>query len=107
VITSLLHHHQRVEPKATRSDLILALRSALQQGKGFAAGKLGLSEQALLLYPTLLERCRTSQQRLALTLQTRQHCAVQMGLFPSSQEGMLFTQSGTQPQPVNSISSAW
>jgi len=89
VITSLLHHHQRVEPEGSRSDLILALRSALQQGKGFAAGKLGLSEQALLLYPTLLERCHTPKQRLALTLQTRQHCAVQMGLFPCSEEAML------------------
>jgi len=89
VITSLLHHHQRVEPEASRSDLILALRSALQQGKGFAIGKLGLSEQALLLYPTLLERCQTRQQRLALTLQTRLHCAVQMGLFPCSEEAML------------------
>lgn len=89
MITSLLHRHHRVEPEASRSDLILALRSALKQDAGFAAGKLGLSEQALLLYPALLERCHTPQQRLALTLQTRQHCAVQMGLFPSSQEGML------------------
>lgn len=89
MITSLLQHHQRVEPEASRSDLILALRSALQQEAGFAAGKLGLSEQALLLYPTLLERCHTPQQRLALTLQTRQHCAVQMGLFPSSAETLL------------------
>lgn len=89
MITSLLHHQQRVEPTATRSDLIQALRSALSQGAGVAAGKLGLSEQALLLYPTLLERCHSPQQRLALTLQTRQHCAVQMGLFPSTQEAML------------------
>lgn len=89
MITSLLQRHQRVEPEATRSDLIHALRSALSQGNGVAAGKLGLSEQALLLYPTLLERCHTPQQSLALTLQTRQHCAVQMGLFPSTQEAML------------------
>jgi hypothetical protein len=89
VITSLLHHQQRVEPKATRSDLIQALRSALSQETGVAAGKLGLSEQALLLYPTLLERCHSSQQRLALTLQTRQHCAVQMGIFPNTQEAVL------------------
>ena len=67
MITSLLQRHQRVEPEASRADLILALRSALKLGKGFAAGKLGLSEQALLLYPTLLERCHTPQQRLALT----------------------------------------
>ena len=68
MITSLLQRHQRVEPEASRADLILALRSALKLEKGFAAGKLGLSEQALLLYPTLLERCHTPQQRLALTL---------------------------------------
>lgn len=88
MIASLLQHSQRIEPEARRADLIKALRSALSQGAACAAGKLGLSEQALLLYPTLLERCHSPQQQLALTLQTRHHCAVQMGMFPSTQEAM-------------------
>lgn len=86
---SLLHNPAPVRPTANRSILTHALKAALAQGAGFAAGKLGLSEQAMLLYPTLLDRCRSERQQHALTLQTRLHCAVQMGVFPSDREGML------------------
>ena len=88
MITSLLHHHQRVEPEASRSPLILALRSALKLGKLFAACKLGLSEKVLPLHTTILECSHTTQQHLALILQTRQHCARRAdGPFPQHTGG--------------------
>jgi hypothetical protein len=86
---SLLRDQQRVAPQATRAELRQALRSALINGAGLAVGKLGLSEQALLAYPLLLRRCRTTRQEAAITAQTRHHCAVQMGVFPNHAEAML------------------
>jgi hypothetical protein len=86
---SLLHDPAPVLPMANRQDMTQALKAAMGRGSGMAAGKLGLSEQAMLLYPTLLDRCPTERQQQALTLQTRQHCAVQMGIFPNDREGML------------------
>lgn len=86
---SLLQNSTPIRPTATRRELIHALTSALSHGSGMAAGKLGLSEQALLHFPTLLARCPTARHQHALTLQTRRHCAVQMGIFPSDKEAML------------------
>jgi hypothetical protein len=78
-----------VRPVANRSDLARSLRSALDGEAGFAAAKLGRSEQAMLLYPTLLERCRLERQRVALNANVRFHCAVQMGMFPSDPDSIL------------------
>lgn len=78
-----------VSPVANRSDLARSLRSALDRGAGIAAAKLGRSEQAMLLYPTLLKRCRLERQRVALNANVRFHCAVQMGVFPSDPESIL------------------
>lgn len=84
-----LREPRPVTPVANRADLALALRSALAQGAGFCAAKLGRSEQAMLLYATLLGRCTSERQRIALTANTRWHCAVQMGVFPSDPASML------------------
>ncbi len=78
-----------VKPVANRSDLARALRSALARRTGFAAAKLGRSEQAMLLYSTLLERCRLERQRIALDANVRHHCAVQMGIFPCDPASIL------------------
>jgi len=64
MVDPFLLNRRPVRPVAKRSDLARALRSALDGGAGFAAAKLGRSEQAMLLYPTLLERCRLERQRI-------------------------------------------
>lgn len=87
--TSIVLDSQQVRPSATRVDLAASLRGALSRGTGLAAGKLGLSEQALLAYPFLLQRCRSMRQEVALTAQTRLHSAVQMGVFPSDRDALL------------------
>lgn len=88
-MSTVLTDRRRVVPTATHADLAADLRAALDGGGGFAAGKLGLSEQALLAYPWLLRRAATPVQRAALTVQTRVHCRTQMGVFPSDPATML------------------
>lgn len=91
---SLVIDRRAVTPTATRADLAAGLRVSLETGTGFAVGKLGLSEQALLAYPFLIERCRDPRQAAALTAQTRQHSDVNLGIFPVDRDGMLeFAQS--------------
>ncbi len=87
--SSIVADHRLVRPSATRTDLAASLRASLHGGTGLAAGKLGLSEQAMLAYPFLLERCRDARQEAALTAQTRAHCTVQMGVFPADRDAML------------------
>lgn len=87
--SSLVVDQRPVSATATRADIALGLRRALNSGTGFAAGKLGVSEQALLAYPFLLERCTNARQSAALTVQTRQHCQTQMGVFPVDQEYLI------------------
>lgn len=87
--SSLLIDDQPVSPRARRIDLALAIRLALEEQTGFAAGKLGVSEQAMLAFPFLLERCSSSLQRNALTVQTQRHCAASLGLFPSDTDSIL------------------
>jgi hypothetical protein len=84
-----LRERQPVVPVACRADLARALGAALSSGAGFCAGKLGRSEQALLLYATLLDRCASERQRIALAANVRHHCAVQMGVFPSDPASLL------------------
>jgi len=78
MVDTFLLDRRPVSPVANRSDLARSLRSALDGGAGFAAAKLGRSEQAMLLYPTLLERCRLERQRVALNTNVRFHCALQL-----------------------------
>ena len=65
------------------------MRQALRTSSGLAAGKIGLSEQAMLAFPFLLERSRSTRQSLALTLQTQRHCAASLGVFPSTPDAIL------------------
>lgn len=78
MVDTFLLDRRPVSPVANRSDLVRSLRSALDGGAGFTAAKLGRSEQAMLLYPTLLERCRLERQRVALNTNVRFHCALQL-----------------------------
>lgn len=84
-----LRDRRPVMPDASRADLARALRAALAHRTGLCAAKLGRSEQALLLYSTLLGRCTNARQRIALAANVRHHCAVQMGVFPSDPESLL------------------
>ena len=43
----------------------------------------------MLLYATLLDRCASERQRIALAATVRHHCAVQMGVFPSDPASLL------------------
>lgn len=86
---SIVVDQRPVAPTATRLDIVSGLRRAHIDGSGFAAGKLGLSEQALLAYPFLLERCTSDRQMAALTVQTRVHCQTQMGVFPVDQDYLM------------------
>jgi hypothetical protein len=86
---SLLVNDYPIFPNSTRTDLALALRRALKNSTGLAAGKLGLSEQAMLAFPFLLERCTSARQEAALTIQTRRHCAATLGVFPISRDTIL------------------
>ena len=85
----LLRDRRPVVSDASRADLACALRAALAHRTGLCAAKLGRSEQAMLLYSTLLGRCTGPRQRIALDANVRHHCAVQMGVFPSDPEALL------------------
>jgi len=89
MVDTFLRDRRRVRPMLDRPELARSLRAALARRTGFAAAKLGRSEQAMLLYPTLLERCRHERQRVALNANVRHHCAVHMGVFPSDPAAIL------------------
>jgi hypothetical protein len=80
---SLLVDKRRVQPNASRLDIALAVRQNYISGSGVAVGKLGVSEQAMLAYPSFLGRCVSERQSAALTMQTQKHYAAGSGLFPT------------------------
>jgi hypothetical protein len=59
------------------------LASALETERGFAAGKLGFSEQCVLGYAPLLERERDPRRIVAYEAALRFHCERQTGIFPT------------------------
>lgn len=70
---------ERRPPLGLRRDL----GDALAAGRGFAAGKLGFSEQCLLGYAPLLERERDPRRIVAYEAALRFHCERQTGVFPT------------------------
>lgn len=80
---SLLVDNRRVQPNASRLDIAVAVRQNYISESGVAVGKLGVSEQAMLAYPSFLGRCVSERQSAALTMQTQKHCAAGSGLFPT------------------------
>lgn len=82
----LRRDRSRVRAAGDRTALIGGIRDSLASGTGFAAGKIGVSEQALLAWPFLRDRCHDRRQQIALLAQTRLHCTVQMGVFPGDEQ---------------------
>lgn len=74
---------------ASRRDFHLAVAQARKERTGLAAGKLGYAEQALLLYPHLLDKLHTPRQRAAALAWVRVHAYRQCGVFPDDEESML------------------
>jgi hypothetical protein len=66
-------------PQGLRQDLA----DALADGRGFAAGKLGFSEQCVLGYAPLLEREQEPRRIAAYEATLRFHCERQTGIFPT------------------------
>lgn len=69
-------------PLASRRDFIVALGAALERQDGYAAGKIGGSEQALLLYPIVLEREDDPGRRRAFELSLVSKALRHAGIFP-------------------------
>ncbi len=67
--------------RAAKAALIGQLREALDNGRGFAAAKLGISEQFLLYQPLMLA-VASGRQRAAYETVLRNHCQRKMGVFP-------------------------
>lgn len=67
-------------PKISRAQFVAMMRGAVEQGQGFAAGKMGGSERNILLFPTLDHDRR--EGRRAIDVMMGFHGKVQTGLFP-------------------------
>jgi len=66
----------------TKSEFIADLRGALESGWGFAAGKLGNSECAVLQYPRVRERVRDEPRLRAFELALGHQALLHAGIFP-------------------------
>ena len=62
------------------------LASALATGRGFAAGKLGFSEQSVLGYLPLIDRESDPRRIAAYEATLRFHCERQTGIFPTDRD---------------------
>lgn len=69
-------------PLITRAEFIRRVRTAAQDGEGFAAGKIGNSEQFQLYHPILAANHRSPRQRRAAALVLDYHGTRQSGIFP-------------------------
>jgi hypothetical protein len=68
--------------RLSRVDFVSLVRCAAITGKGFAAGKIGNSEQFQLYYPILSRNRPDPRHRNAAALALRYHGARQTGVFP-------------------------
>lgn len=75
--------------RRSRGDFHRAVAEARRTRQGLAAGKLGFSEQAWLLYPSLVLNARSHRQRAALFASLRVHAYRQGGVFPDSDDSQL------------------
>ena len=69
-----------------RAQFLEELRSALQNSRGYAAGKIGNTERAVLMYPLVRERFQTPLQRRAFELALANHALRHSGVFPTDHE---------------------
>jgi hypothetical protein len=69
-----------------RAQFLEAFHGALQNGRGYAAGKIGNTERAVLLYPLVRERFETPMQMRAYELTLANHVLRHSGVFPTDHE---------------------
>jgi hypothetical protein len=72
-------------PQISKVEFIHLLTQAFEEKKGFAAGKAGFSEQALLRY-TLIRMHPDSLKKRAYEAFLKYHCDYMTGVFPSTPE---------------------
>jgi hypothetical protein len=69
-----------------RAQFLEGIRSALAEGRGYAAGKIGNSERALLRYPLVRERFGGQVQQRAFELTLANQALRHGGVFPTGGE---------------------
>ena len=69
-----------------RAQFLEELHDALQNGRGYAAGKIGNTERAVLLYPVVREQFQTPLQIRAFELTLANHALRHSGVFPTDHE---------------------
>jgi len=69
---------------ATRERFIASMATALREQRGFAAGKIGVTERVLLSYPVVLERERDPRRVRAFELGLEYQALRLSGVFPSA-----------------------
>jgi hypothetical protein len=67
----------------SRGDFVAAIGSAVRDETGYAAGKIGVSELAWLLYPLLVESGAAHRQLRAFEVTLKLKATAQSGLFPA------------------------
>ena len=73
-------------PLIEREQFLGELEAALLNGRGYAAGKIGNTERAVLLYPLVRERFQTPVQIQAYELTLANHVLRHSGVFPTDHE---------------------
>jgi len=81
--------HKQIEqmlgrPVASRQRFIDALAGAVAKGRGFAAGKIGPSEQYWMIYPVLLEKATSRLGLRVFEKELIHHGLKNAGIFPGS-----------------------
>src|SRR5437870_5519431 len=80
------HFEAALGPISTRHQFLQELRTAIGQGAGYAAGKLGGSERAWLRYPEVLSREPAGKRRRAFELVLAFKSLPASGIFPADPE---------------------
>jgi hypothetical protein len=68
----------------SRSDFIADLRSAVEDRRGYAAGKIGASQKTWMYYPIFLTKRYSKETVANYERELRYHCLQQEGVFPDS-----------------------
>lgn len=89
---------------ATRQEFVDAVARAVRGGRGFAAGKLGVSERALLYHPVLLDRETDRHRIVAFEQSLAFKAGRQSGVFPP-EPGFLRSFSSWYAEQVGELDS--
>lgn len=99
-------------PLATRAEFVAGLRDALDEQRGYAAGKLGQTERALLFYPLVLERADDPRALRAFELTLAHKALRHGGIFPATPEFLrrfsgFFADAVARLDSIGVIAEAW